>query len=309
MGVNYKKYMHIEKLGSGEVEGILDGTCYLFYKIDGTNSCVWYDEDLGTLMFGSRNRELSLEQDNSNFMRTMIFEPRLNGMRTDLLNFLKKNKNVIVYGEWLVPVNIKRYKDDAWKNFYVFDVYDAETGEYWNYDDYKREFDKDYPNIKYVPLICKLDNPTEEEVKAHLADTGNFLISEGLGEGIVIKNYAFVNKYGRRTWAKVLTEDFLACKRGLRSQKREAQEAGESVERNIIKMMTVDHVIKEKAKVMERRGSPTWESQFIPELLNRAFMEFFRDNWEIILKKYHNPTINFQTLKRYSDEFVKSIIL
>ena len=309
MSVNYTKYQHIEKLGSGEVEGILDGTCYLFYKIDGTNSCVWYDDDSGSLRFGSRNRELSLEQDNSNFMRMMTTEPRLNAMYMDLLNFLCRHRNVIVYGEWLVPVNIKRYKDDAWKNFYVFDVYNSDTGEYWNYDDYKRVFDEDYPNIKYVPLICKLENPTEEDIKSHLGETGNFLISEGVGEGIVIKNYAFVNKYGRRTWAKMLTEDFLTHKKGMRAQKREAQEAGESVERNIIKMMTVDHVIKEKAKVMELRGSSTWESKFIHELLNRAFTEFFRDNWEIILKKYHNPTINFQTLKRYSDEFVKSIIL
>ena len=57
MGVGYTKYMHVEKLGSGEVEGILDGTCYLFYKIDGTNACVWYGENTDTLQFGSRKRQ------------------------------------------------------------------------------------------------------------------------------------------------------------------------------------------------------------------------------------------------------------
>ena len=309
MGIDYTKYQHIEKIGSGEVDGILNGTCYLFYKIDGTNGCVWYDEEKGSLRYGSRNRELSLEQDNSGFMEMMENEPRLKPTHDDLLRFLSWHKNLIVYGEWLVPVNIKRYKDDAWKNFYVFDVYDANTGEYWKYEDYKEIFDKEYPNIKYIPIICKLGNPIEADIKLHLQDTGDFLISEGVGEGIVIKNYSFVNRYGRRTWAKMLTEDFLTNKKGLRAKKREAQEAGETIERNIIKMMTVDHVLKEKAKTMESRGSSTWESKFIPELLNRAFTEFIRDNWEIILKKFHNPTINFQTLKRYSDEFVKSIIL
>lgn len=307
--LEYKKYQHIEKLGSGEVEGILNGTCYLFYKIDGTNACVWYSELDATLHFGSRNRQLSLDNDNSNFMSMMTKEPRLKPVYSDLLNFLCKNKNLIVYGEWLVPVNIKRYRDDAWKQFYVFDVYDSLTDTYWNYEDYKKVFDEEYPNIKYIPLICKLENPTEEDIKSHLEETGNFLISTGVGEGIVIKNYNYINKYGRRTWAKVLTEDFLSNKKENRQSKKVAQEAGESVERDIIKLMTVDHVLKEKAKVMENRQSDTWESKFIPELLNRAFTEFFRDNWEIILKKFHNPTINFQVLKKYSDEFVKSIIL
>lgn len=309
MNVTYTKYQHIEKWGSGEVEGINQGICYLFYKIDGTNACVWYDNEKGTLQFGSRNRQLSLDNDNSNFMRMMTSDPKLEPMVKDLFDFLNNNRNLIVYGEWLVPTNIKRYKDDAWKNFYVFDVYDTLNDSYWNYDDYKKVFDEEYPNIKYIPLICKLENPSEEDIKAHLNETGNYLISTGVGEGIVIKNYDYRNKYGRRTWAKMLTEDFLMNKKENRGSKRVAQEQGETIEREIIKLMTVDHVLKEKAKVMENRGSTTWESKFIPELLNRAFNEFFRDNWEIILKKFHNPTINFQTLKKYSDEFVKSIIL
>jgi len=306
MSVNYTKYQHIEKWGSGEVEGINKGTCYLFYKIDGTNASTWLNEGL---QFGSRNRQLSLDNDNSNFMKMMTSDPRLKPMIEDLLKFLQNHTNFIVYGEWLVPTNIKRYKDDAWKNFYIFDILDTNTDCYINYDIYSKWFDDQYPNIKYIPLLAKLENPTEEDIRALLPKTGEFLISEGVGEGIVIKNYDYVNKYGRRTWAKMLTEDFLMNKKENRSQKKVAQEKGESIERDIIKLMTVDHVLKEKAKIMENKGSTTWESKFTFELLNRAFNEFFRDNWEIILKKFHNPTINFQVLKKYSDDFVKSIIL
>ena len=309
MGVGYTKYMHVEKLGSGEVEGILDGTCYLFYKIDGTNACVWYDDGTGTLQFGSRNRQLGEGQDNAGFREAMLNDPGLRPMYMDLLNFLSRHRNLIVYGEWLVPTNIRRYREDAWRKFYVFDVYDTVSGTYMDYGRYSRAFDSEYPNILYIPMICKMENPTEEGIRAHLKETGNYLISTGVGEGIVIKNYNYRNPYGRITWAKVLTEDFLADKREGRGRKRVAQESGESMERNIIKLMTVDHVLKEKAKIMENRGSTTWEQRFIPELLNRAFNEFFRDNWETILKKFHNPTIDFKTLKRYSDEFVKSIIL
>ena len=33
----FTKYMHIERLQNQEVEDILDGNVYVFYKIDGTN--------------------------------------------------------------------------------------------------------------------------------------------------------------------------------------------------------------------------------------------------------------------------------
>lgn len=307
--MNYTAYQHIEKIGSGEVEGILQGTCYLFYKIDGTNSCVWLKDD-GTLGFGSRKRELSLtngkDGDNQGFMKAMLDNKEV---CEDLLKFLKAHPKHIIYGEWLVPVNIKNYKDDAWRHFYVFDILNTETGCYINYEIYSKWLDEQYPHINYIPLLAKLDNPTEEDIKNLLSKTGEFLISEGLGEGIVIKNYVYTNRYGRRTWAKMLTEDFLSKKKDSRGAKRVAQEEGTTTEREIIKLMTVDHVLKEKHKVMENRGSETWEMKFIPELLNRAFNEFWRDNWEIILKKFHNPTINFKVLKQYSDEFVKSIIL
>lgn len=60
--MEFKKYQHIEKLGTTEVEGILEGQVSLFYKIDGTNSCIFLKDD-NTLGFGSRTRELTLDKD------------------------------------------------------------------------------------------------------------------------------------------------------------------------------------------------------------------------------------------------------
>ena len=36
----FVKYQHVERLGTDETEGILDGIVYVFYKIDGTNGSV-----------------------------------------------------------------------------------------------------------------------------------------------------------------------------------------------------------------------------------------------------------------------------
>ena len=44
--INYSKYQHIERLGSAEVDGILDGVCHIFPKLDGTNSQLWWDNGL-----------------------------------------------------------------------------------------------------------------------------------------------------------------------------------------------------------------------------------------------------------------------
>lgn len=307
--MEYKAYQHIEKIGSGEVEGILNGTCYLFYKIDGTNSTIWLKEN-NELGFGSRKRELSASKDGDNqgFMTTLTRDEKYADTLRDIKAYLTLHPNHTIYGEWLVPVNIKNYKEDAWRNFYVFDIYDNDTEKYINYDVYSKLFNEKYPNIKYIPLLAKLENPTEEDIKNLLSRTGEFLISEGLGEGIVIKNYEYTNKYGRRTWAKMLTEDFLSKKKGLRGAKREAAENGTSIEYEIIKLLTVDHIIKEKAKVMERRNSETFEMNMIAELLNRVFDEFWRDNWEIILKRFHNPTINFRILKTLCSNKVKEIL-
>jgi hypothetical protein len=308
--MGYKSYQHIQKYGTQETEGITNGTVYVSYKIDGTNGCVWYDNDKDCLMFGSRKRQLddSKDGDNQNFVKLMT-SPEYHDVYSDLFNFLCRHKDVIIYGEWLVCSTLKTYKDDAWKQFYVFDVYNSDNDTYWNYDDYKKVFDAEYPNIKYIPLLAKLENPTEDDLKNCLTKTGDWLVKSGLGEGIVIKNYDYVNKYGRRTWAKMLTEDYLKQKSHSRLQNN-VNKQEHPVENEIIKLMTMEHILKERNKVLELHNTTEWDVKFIPETLNRVYNAFISDNIEIIvLKKFKNATINFSILKRLSDEKVKYYIL
>ena len=58
------KYQHVERLGTTETNGIEMGMCYIFPKIDGTNSQLWWNNGLKA---GSRNRELYLDNDNAGF--------------------------------------------------------------------------------------------------------------------------------------------------------------------------------------------------------------------------------------------------
>ncbi|MBR4496959.1 MAG: hypothetical protein IKP12_07505 [Acholeplasmatales bacterium] len=296
----YKSYQHIEKLGTSETEGILKGEVHLSYKIDGSNGCI-YLKDNGELGFGSRKRELSITEDNMGFMTSFVTDKSLYSKFEEIL---KKNPNFIIYGEWLVPVTIKRYGKDAWKKFYVFDVFNNEDGTYLPFNNYKEMLDE--YGLLYIPEIAVLNDPSEEDIKEYLDKTGEFLITEGLGEGIVIKNYDYKNKYGRRTWAKILTEDFKKNKKELRKRIHIAKNEGD-IELLIVNYyLTSEHVLKEKYKIEEKYGG--WSSKNIFELLNRVYDEFLKDNFELILKRYKDPTINFKLLRQYSNDFVKEII-
>lgn len=298
--MNYKRYQHIEKLGTTEVEGILDGEVSLFYKIDGTNSCIFLKED-NTLGFGSRTRELTLDNDNGGFYASMLLNKE---EYNKYLNYLQSNPNHIIYGEWLIPHTIKRYKADAWKKLYVFDIYDAEYDIYIPYDTYKNTLTQ--YDITYIPAIATLANPTFEDIKKYLDDTGNYLIENGLGEGIVIKNYNYKNKYGRITWAKILTEDFYKNKKELKT-KNYINKEEVPVEFSIVKMfVTPEFVQKEFSKFKDDKGE--FNSKHIFEFLNRTFLEFYKDNWELIFKKFKFPTINFKVLKRLVEEEIKSVL-
>ena len=304
--MEFHKYQHIMKLGTDEVDGILNGTVDLFYKIDGTNSQVFLKDD-ETLGFGSRNREITPNDDNAGFAKAMTEDKEL---YTELLSFLRAHPSYTIYGEWLVPHTLKSYTQDSWKKFYVFDVLDEDTGEYLPYREYSRILG-DLKHLHLIPLMCELEDPTPEQIQEKLQQTGAFLCATGLGEGIVIKNYSFVNKYGRRTWAKVLTEDFLGKKKSLRSTNKEIKDGTieHATERSIInRYLTDEHIAKEYSKVCEKYGEAVMDPRHTFELLNRVFLEFWSDNWEIVLNKMHLPTINFKALKSLCDERTKEVV-
>lgn len=174
--MEFRKYQHIERFGTMEVEGIEIGTCYVFPKIDGTNSSVWLGED-GQIHAGSRNRELSLEKDNAGFLEAISKDERI-------MAYLAKHPNHRLFGEWLVPHSLKTYRDDAWKRFYVFDVCvdaDNECGlEYIPYPVYQPLVEE--VGLDYLAPIRITKNATLEDF-IKCVNENNFLIKDGAGVG------------------------------------------------------------------------------------------------------------------------------
>jgi len=284
----FLKYQHIERLGSDEVEGVLEGVCYVFPKIDGTNASIWMEDD-GKLHAGSRKRELSLESDNAGFCRWMIDN------YTEFMTLLDAHPFYHIYGEWLVPHTLRTYREEAWRKFYIFDVYDGEAERYLPYEQYAdlcSHYLLPFPVIAPIEIV---ENSNLEHL-TRLLDRNTYLIADGngSGEGVVSKRYDYVNRYGRTTWAKMVRNEFK--ERNLEAFGIPTVAMRAQVEQAIaIEYVTRGRVSKALDK-MRDAGPVT--SRRIPELLGRIWNEIVTEEMWGIVKTRKNPTINFKALNR-----------
>jgi hypothetical protein len=289
--MEFKKYQHLEKFGTTEVNEIEIGMCHVFPKIDGTNASLWWNDGLRA---GSRNRELSLDNDNAGFLNWAA-------MNDNVICMLEDMPHLRLYGEWLVPHTLKTYLDSAWRDFYVFDVKDV-NDEYIPYKEYKQILD-DY-GVNYIAPICIIKNPTDETLFKCL-DKNNYLIkdNEGAGEGIVIKNYGFKNRFGNTVWAKIVRSEFK-----VKNQKvfgvSEIKEKNTPEEMIVAEYVTGALVEKEYSKIEIDTG---WNSRMIPKLLNVVFYCLVKEESWNFVKKHKNPTINYRRLMSLTFARVKEI--
>ena len=278
------KYQHIERFGNSDVEGIDVGTCHIFPKIDGTLGAIHWEDGIHCY---SKNRELSVENDNQGFMQYVLNNPAL-------MELSESNPDKIFFGEWLVPHTLKDYRDDAWRQFYIFDVgaIDGEDFKYLPYDSYVKLFD-DY-DVEYIPPLLIAENVPYEKM-VELLDKNMYLMKDGAGpgEGIIIKNYDFVNKYGRVKWAKIVRSEFKDKHR--KNMGSPHVKYRETVEHEIIDKFCTDAFIEKTfAKIKNKYNG--FESKHIGELLGTIFHDFVEEETYNAVKKFKMPTINFKTL-------------
>lgn len=292
---SFREYMHVERFGTQEVEGIEHGTCFVFPKIDGSNASVWLGPN--GICAGSRTRHLSLEADNAGFLAYCLSSDML----PKLTAYFLEHPTHRLYGEWLVPHTLKTYRKDAMRRFWIFDV-QAEDGTFISYDVYNVYLEKH--GLDYVVPMFRAESIHFEYLLESLKKN-TFLIEEGagVGEGVVVKNYDFVNKHGRITWAKVVRQEF---------KEENAKTFGINtigltapVEKLAVDKFVTDAMIdKVMAKIVSEVGG--WGSKQIPRLLNTVFYDLIKEEiWEVV-KEYNLPTISFKSLKAYTFQRVKA---
>lgn len=291
---NYRSYEHVERIDRDEVEGILDGKVVVQSKLDGSNALV-YNKD-GELFCGSRKRELTEEEDNANFYKYISTSKDIEVAA--LRSFVMDNPNYIVYGEFLgVPGqrllgSIKRYLDSG---FYIFDVFDINTGEYLPYEQWSTMVGKFYHRI--VPVIATFDHPTQEQIEACLEECGFNLPDGVLGEGIVIKQEpAFRDKWGHIATAKIVRNEYKQEK----SKPKKVFAPGKFEEEFVDKYVTDAFLDKCQNKVLQACSDDVFDyknKKHMGMFVNLIVSDSISENvWDFVKKKKF-PTINFGTLK------------
>ena len=294
--MEFQKYIHLERFGTDEVDGINIGKVHVFPKIDGTNASFWWGD--GRLHCGSRNRELSLDDDNAGFMAWAVDQEAI-------VNLARNTPNAIFFGEWLVPHSLKTYRDEAWRKLYIFDVYDRATEGFVHYDAYVDMLSA--AGVDFIPCIATGDNISFEKL-CELRDKNTYLLQEnqGAGEGIVVKQYGWQNRYGRTTWAKLITNHF---------RDKHVQEMGGAVINNKIleeeiadEYVTPHLVDKIVAKIRSEKGDDAgFGARDIPRLLGMAYHDLVTEElWEAV-KKHKQPRIDFKTLNHCAIKRVKQL--
>lgn len=290
MEIIFRPYMHVERLSSDEVEGVLNGHCCISTKLDGTNTVVWFNN--GELKVGSRKREISVTNDNFDACAYIMKN------KDKYMKYFEKYPNRILYGEYLVKNAIKTYEVTAWRKYYVFDVYDVEKDRYIPYEEYIDDI-RDC-GIDFIPPIALIDNPSQEDLIRFL-DESTFLNGDNPGEGIVIHNYGFKNKYGRTVFAKIVRKEFLKTKK-----EGHKEIDPKTIEEQIVeKFVTDDFIEKEYNKLIAEVGE--WNPKYIGRLLSVIWYTFINEECWHMIKKYKNPTINFAILQKMVTDRVKNV--
>ena len=244
------------------------------------------------LHFGKRSQEMGDGDDNRGVKEKYLKDERY-------INLLKEHPNWTLYGEWLVPHTIKIYSATAWKILYIFDVAECDDDGIFKrwipYDEYSPVLNG--YNIEHIPVIATLTNATIDELK-EIASTVNFCIEgDGVGEGIVVKRYDYVNPFGRTVWGKIVNSEFKVKSRSICKGDENIME-----QKIVDDMLTPEFILKEIAKIKEEELP---YDKLIPKAIGVIPHVFISEEIMTIIKKYKKPIIDFNKLYKLIQQRVK----
>ncbi len=267
--MTFEKYMHILRITDplpSDLDGLLEGKVWVFPKLDGACHSVFWDEESGEVRCASRNKMLSQDHDETGFQKYL-------DSNTWLKEFVMNHKDWTIYGEFMTPHTIRNYTDCTWKHFHIFDV--MKDGKFLPYEQYMRKLSYECChclNLRIIIPMAVVNNPSVDFLKSYV-DSNHFCMKDdGVGEGIVVKNYDFTNCYGRTVWGKIIREDFRS------NPPRVGKDAKEFTAEEIIvdKYVTKEFVSKEFHKFTDDRGVD-WNDRMIPDFLHYIWEQWWLD--------------------------------
>lgn len=193
-----KKYTDIIRYGKTQTNGVLSKGDFISIteKIDGANSSFCRDDnELGISCYSRRQK---LDQDN-----------RLRGFYDFVLDVIvpmkdKLNSNYRYYGEWACSHTVQ-YKPEAYKEFYLFSVWDEETDRYLSDEIVKSEADR--LGLTLIPYLYQGEYVSYEHLMSFVGKS-DLTLEPNTGEGIVVKNVSYFDRFNRQVFVKLVSEKF-----------------------------------------------------------------------------------------------------
>jgi hypothetical protein len=170
----------------------------------------------------------------------------------------------------------------------------------------------DVLDLDWIPPLATIDNPDEEIVLKHL-NANTFLMADGagLGEGVVLKNYDWKNKYGRQPWGKVVRNEFkddARTKFGAPELKGRSVIEGKVAEKYVTQPLVDKIRAKIRLEIANREDVPnaeydaideTYRKEMIPRLLQTVYTDVVNEEAWAFVREFKDPTVNFKSLRAH----------
>lgn len=297
------KFLHVVRLD--EIPDLLTakGDKYVFPKLDGANATVWADNE-GVVHAGVRNRELTMDDDNAGFCKHAMESETMEPIR----RFCVDNPFMVVCGEWLggKAGHIKSYLN---KEFYVFDmklatVPNSGTEKHFGYLPYNSYFKAlaKYGYKYIIPPLRVYQNgvPVTIEDIARVADANHFnLPTDVVGEGVVVKNYSYLSRFGNYEQGKIVRAEFKERKgQKLNKSITEDSNIEQAIVDDLVSSSDIQKCINKVSDILGEEFSKN-NGKMVGMVMEMAFSDLLSEEARVIAKKYGKYPIVFNKVKKY----------
>ena len=300
--MKFEKYSKIRRLGDEENDGILKGEVVVMEKLDGANASIWFDDDNDAIVYAGRNGiqgRVKIDTgeiigDSFRGLGAWIAEQLVNHSFMDELI----DSNIRCYGEWLVKHKVE-YKPEFMSQFYLYDLekdgamVPAQHIKSW----------AEYLGIPTAPTITIVHDPKVDELR-ELVGTSDMAVTRG--EGIVIKNFDFINKFGRKAHAKFVCEKFQENNGAKIKSPRDYGDIDGTVDAVIDGFVTEARINKLMFKIHDETGefaSAKWTGR----MLGQHWQDMWNEEAHGIMKVVGANDFNFRRFKTKHDVAVREI--
>ena len=193
------KYTDVIRFGKSCTEGVLQEGDYISItqKLDGANASFVLDEtnEVGVSSYW-HNKPVTKENNLRGYYEWII--KNVIPIKQEL------NPRYRYYGEYLVSHKVI-YKPKAYQQFYLFSIWDEVSQLYLSDEIVKSEAER--LHIKTVPYFYEGKYISFEHLMSFVGKS-DLTLTPDTGEGIVVKNIKYINKYGRQLFVKLVSEKF-----------------------------------------------------------------------------------------------------